>query len=475
MPSASPARNVWLDLTVLVRGARRQPTGIPRTVARLFHCWLADGPPGLRFCQLYRESGGFVEVHREDVLARFPAKPAPTAPPDAPAPPPKSLTKKLLRPLRMLVPNRLVHEVKYAPKNLSAWLWPEPPPPPLTFGPDDLVVSGGGGWVIPESSELVWRLKQEQGFRLVTLLYDIIPILFPQFYGPGFPAYFENWNANTIWSSDLLLTISEHSRRDLEAYCADRLIPCPPIELLRLGEDIVDPDARCTPPPDAGLRPGEPFALCVGTVEVRKNHLTLYHAWRRLVERRPDAPKLVLVGAEGWLVNDLIYLIDNDPVTAGKVLVLNGVDDEHLLWLYRNCLFTLYPSLYEGWGLPIAESLGHGKYCIASNTSSMPEVGGDLVGSHDPCDVPACLRLVEEALDPGFRAAREERIRRHYRPAPWAECARQLGAALARHFGSPPARQEDRDARAATAHVPHPAAHPRGPAAGGGDLGRLSA
>jgi glycosyltransferase involved in cell wall biosynthesis len=475
---------VWLDLTALLRATRPQPTGIPRTVARLFHTWLAQGRTGLRYCQLSEASGGFVEVDPQAVLARFPPRPV-EKPPSAPQKRP--LVFRLFRRAGSLLPGRVRRPLKALARRgaraavaardglRALWASRTPAPPPLALGPGDLVVSGGGGWAVAQGSELVWRLKREQGFRLATLLYDIIPVLFPHYYGPGFPAYFENWTANTIWASDLLLTISEHSRRDLQAYCADRCVPCPPIEVLRLGEDIAPDNALDAPPAD--LKPGEPFSLSVGTVEVRKNHLALYQVWRRLLQARPDAPKLVLVGGKGWLSGDLLYQIDTDPVTAGRVIVLTEVDDGQLLWLYRHCLFTLYPSFYEGWGLPIAESLGHGKYCIASDTSSMPEVGGDLVGGHDPADVPACLRLVEQALDPAFRAEREGAIRRRYRPATWADCADQLAAALRRHFGAAAALcpEEDRDAGPAADRLPDPAPHPRGAAPRGGDLGRLSA
>ena len=69
-----------------------------------------------------------------------------------------------------------------------------------------------------------------------------------------------------------------------------------------------------------------------------------------------------------------------------KILVLKGINDEELSWLYRNCMFTAYPSLYEGWGLPVAESLRYGKFCIASKISSVPEIAPDLTKLIDPLD-----------------------------------------------------------------------------------------
>ena len=85
--------------------------------------------------------------------------------------------------------------------------------------------------------------------------------------------------------------------------------------------------------------------------------------------------------------------------------------DRELEFLYRNCRFTIMASLYEGWGLPVGESLSYGKTAVISNTTSLPEVGGDLVEYCDPASVDsiveACLRLI---ADPAHRAALEARI-----------------------------------------------------------------
>ena len=77
-----------------------------------------------------------------------------------------------------------------------------------------------------------------------------------------------------------------------------------------------------------------------------------------------------------------------------------------------------------------------GKFCVCSCAASLPEVGGELADYHDPLDGPGCLRLVERALlEPGWLAAREERVRRCYRPTPWRHCAQQTFQILDRHLG----------------------------------------
>jgi glycosyltransferase involved in cell wall biosynthesis len=181
---------------------------------------------------------------------------------------------------------------------------------------------------------------------------------------------------------------------------------------------------------------GEAFVLCVGTLEVRKNHQLLYHLWHRLVELSGDrVPPLVLAGRPNWGTAELLGQIAADPVVRGRLILLATPTDAELLWLYRHCLFTLFPSYYEGWGLPVAESLAHGKYCICSRAASLPEIAGELIDYHDPFDLVGCQQLVERALfEPGFLPTRQGRVRDGFRTTTWEQCGEQVRNALERQL-----------------------------------------
>src|SRR5262249_50214974 len=89
-------------------------------------------------------------------------------------------------------------------------------------------------------------------------------------------------------------------------------------------------------------------------------------------------------------------------------------------------------SIAEGWGLPVAESLSVGKYCVASGTSSLREVGGDLLDYHDPFDLDEAVRLIERAaFDPEFLARKEAAIRERFRDTGWNACGDAIAAAVA--------------------------------------------
>jgi glycosyltransferase involved in cell wall biosynthesis len=177
------------------------------------------------------------------------------------------------------------------------------------------------------------------------------------------------------------------------------------------------------------------YVLFVSTIEIRKNHRLLVRVWQKLLERHGAdlVPTLVFAGKIGWLVDGLLADLEASNHLDGKVILLRDLSDPELQAAYRSCLFTVFPSLCEGWGLPIAESLSHGKFCIASNRTSIPEVGGSLVDYFDPSDEEDALAKIERPLiDPGYLAWREARVRAEYHPRTWADCAHALIGALDR-------------------------------------------
>jgi glycosyltransferase involved in cell wall biosynthesis len=196
--------------------------------------------------------------------------------------------------------------------------------------------------------------------------------------------------------------------------------------------------------------------LLVSTIEVRKNHALVYQAWRRLLQRHGPAvvPKLVFAGSVGWMSGDLIAQLENDPSTRGHISIISGTSDGDLAWLYRHCLFTLYPSLYEGWGLPVAEGLAFGKACLASDTSAVPEIAGDMVDYHDPHDLVGYVSLLERLIfDPDYRAERERRVRERFRRTHWTDTVLQMTAAADVLFGTVDPELEERAAEAIEAEA----------------------
>jgi glycosyltransferase involved in cell wall biosynthesis len=125
------------------------------------------------------------------------------------------------------------------------------------------------------------------------------------------------------------------------------------------------------------------FWLCVGTLEPRKNHLGLLKAYARHKSRIGKALPLVHAGGPGWLMNDFKDQIRRLNLQE-DVILLGYVDDMALQWLYQNCFAFVYPSYFEGFGLPVLEAMSLGAAVVTSNITSIPEIVGEAGILIDP-------------------------------------------------------------------------------------------
>ena len=249
--------------------------------------------------------------------------------------------------------------------------------------------------------------------RLVYTLYDLSFIADPSWSTEANRVGCLDGVFRASTSADWIVAISEYSRRHFREifphYPAERIALIYPASRYRL-------DAPAPPRPArfAHLQP-EGFWLSVGSIEPRKNQRRLMEAYTRSGSALP----LVLAGGKGWLMDDL---------APPRGVELTGyVSDAELEWLYRNCFAFLYPSLFEGFGMPVLEALSLGAAVICSNTTSLPEVAGDAGVLVDPLDAGAIAgamtRLAGGAI--GREALRAAGARQAARFS-WEGSARQL-------------------------------------------------
>jgi glycosyltransferase involved in cell wall biosynthesis len=155
-------------------------------------------------------------------------------------------------------------------------------------------------------------------------------------------------------------------------------------------------------PGELASLPSDEFVLTVGTLEPRKNLPRMIEAYRQLPDELKERHRLVVVGALGWQTGETLEALNS---LGERVKQMGHVSDGALAELYRRCTLFCYPSLGEGFGLPVLEAMAAGAPVLTSNISSLPEVGGDAVAYADPHDISDIARQLEALLyDEGARA-----------------------------------------------------------------------
>ena len=331
--------------------------------------------------------------------------------------------------------------------------------------PGDTLLVLGSPWFRHGYSAIARWLRDDRRMRFGVLMHDLVPVRRPEWCDDGVRRTFQAWYSDVLPVCDLVLANSRYTAGEVEAYAAELHVRLPrPVRAVPVGTGFGDaaghrapaerprgddpaPEAPWVDPMDRrGVRKPMPkpgtYVLFVSTIEARKNHALIVEVWRRLWREvragsraAASVPDLVFAGRVGWLVADLVQQLDNSDWLGGRIRLVEGPSDAQLRDLYDGCLFTVFPSLHEGWGLPVTESLARGAPCLCSDAASLPEAGGALCRYFDPESVASAWAAVAAVLDdrPGLRDWRD-RVRREFRPTSWTETAEAvLNEAAAAH------------------------------------------
>lgn len=298
--------------------------------------------------------------------------------------------------------------------------------------PGDMLCALGAPWHDPLYKERVERCKTETGVRFSVLIHDLIPLIRPEFFEKGRAPHFEAVIGGILPLTDQVLTNSRATAADVTKWSSERgiALKAPP-EPLPIGTGFssrrsADQAGVGTLP--SSLKEGD-FVLFVSTIEVRKNHTQAFRIWCQLLRDLPEAqvPTLVFAGSWGWMVEDLRKAIEATNHLNGKLQIILSPDDATLASLYKGCRFSLYLSHYEGWGLPVSDSLAYGKPCVASDRASIPEAGGRFCVYVDPDNTTGATGVVRSLLtDPALLARLEADLKAEFVPTSWTDTARSL-------------------------------------------------
>lgn len=417
MMAARPT--VWFDLGALAVSLARageRPHGIPRVVLNIVHEALNDPDlgPSVGLCRYDEGAGEFLQLPRDFLDAVLANSRSEAADPGTLARLEQSGLGRLLGQFR--IRRRMARAKGIAAKAIKSVRQRiaggvDGADHPFADG-DTLVILGL--WCQGAMPQALARWRAD-GLKLQTivLIHDCLPLDRPELFLPDQQRQWRKAKPLLPAMCDIVLANSDHTMAAVHSNW-----PQLPVRRIVLGDDFT---AR--PQCDAGL-PLErrDFVLMVGTIEVRKNHQLALDAWRLLIARRPDVPRLVFAGRWGWGVETLREELRDTGGLGGKIEIVQSPSDEELMELYRTCRFTIFPSKAEGWGLPVRESLANGRVCLAARNSAIAEAGGALAHYFKDGDLGDFVAHLDRLLDrPELIEASEAEIERQFREVSWKD------------------------------------------------------
>ncbi|MCK5943497.1 MAG: glycosyltransferase family 4 protein [Planctomycetes bacterium] len=288
---------------------------------------------------------------------------------------------------------------------------------------DDLDVYHGTYNTLPPRWP-VWR-----GPPMVCTIHDLIVTWYDADLDDPYIRYARQVTGRVVRDATLILTVSEWSRRDIcERY------ECDPGKV-RLARNGLPPAVLAGAPAGDGDRARRTFAegrrywFAVGATLERKNTGRMIEAFALARERRGDLPFLLLVSGVGKAKQRF----EERAAKAGvleHVRFLPYLSQQDLIAVYAGADLCVYPSLVEGWGIPVTEALALGTPVLTSNTSAMPEAGGEHARYFDPHDIDSMATAMLDAVDtylPSWPATRDAAIA-HARRLTWPKCAQLVHA-----------------------------------------------
>ena len=286
----------------------------------------------------------------------------------------------------------------------------------------------GAAWVHQDYLHRVLALKRRFGTRFVMTVHDLIPIYARETCDQDTARVFEEFMRRALRHVDHILAVSENTAKDVRRYLGELHLAEPPITVTKNGSSFAEFLPR-SPLSSWGTSLDLPrrFVLFVATIEGRKNHRLMFEIWQRMIEAGEDPPHLICVGRLGWKATEFVSALVETNYLDGRVHLLRDISDADLRLLYDRCLFTVCPTLYEGWGLPVGELLAMGKICVSSDRASVPEVAGDCGVYMNIDSVDELLRVVRDLIrDERAHKKIEAKIRRDYVPVTWKEVAERV-------------------------------------------------
>ncbi len=296
-----------------------------------------------------------------------------------------------------------------------------------------ITIQKGDIFLLPDA---IWKydiwdkialIKKKKCF-IIGVAYDLIPIFYPQFCGEGFSKIFRDHYMRSFEFFDGYITISKTVMNDVKSYLKKQgLVEQKYLfDYFMLGADLKKKDYEISHVHKnlQNIFTSKSVYLIVSTIEPRKNHAFLLDVFEKLWEDNNNQIKLCIIGKIGWRTDELIDRIIKHTEYGKRLFMFNDVDDEELVYCYKNAKMLVFPSIVEGFGLPIVESLYFGLPVLASDTPIHHEVGGDKIEYFNIDDVSELVEKIS-SIEKGEKKYVKQKFDNVHITS-WAESAKEL-------------------------------------------------
>ena len=259
-----------------------------------------------------------------------------------------------------------------------------------------------------DKSNLFKQMKDSLGFHFAFYVHDLIPISHPEYVVKGSEiAHRKRMLAIAGMNNTTLFFNSLFTKMEFDKFCRVEKVDCNTCieNVLPIGvdENVFHGDFEIERLYRFGLVDIDYF-VCIGTIEPRKNHALLLNIWKKMVvDNHPTIPKLVLIGKRGWLNQHIVYELERSSLLKEHVVEFNDISNKDLALIMKNARALLFPSLIEGWGMPLVEALTSKIPVICSDTPIFREAGQNLAVYCSPYDAISWEKEIYRFLDSEYR------------------------------------------------------------------------
>lgn len=269
----------------------------------------------------------------------------------------------------------------------------------VEFSQNDILLFLDATWLNSEY-KFYESLKNRYGIKIVATIYDLIPINQSQFCSVDLTLTLKDWFEKSINLVDAYIGISKFVQKECYEYIKNSLnsdVLESKFDYFYLGANLKDFDLSKVDIRDdfKNIFNTKNVFITVSTIEPRKNHKYIVDSFDKLWENGVDV-RYVIIGKVGWEVDDFISRVKNHKEYNSRLFLLENIDDEHLLYAYKNSKALIFASFIEGFGLPIIESLHNKLQVLASDIGVHREIGRDFVSYFNLNDINSLIKLIED-------------------------------------------------------------------------------